>query len=68
MKDLSPDSSASSRSQSQLRPEGEKSELSREVTPTEEEVSANRNGHNEDPAEDSDDLDLDDDFATPVFA
>ena len=56
MKDLSPDSSASSRSQSQLWPEGEKSGLSREVTPSEEEVSANRNGHNEDPAEDSDDL------------
>ena len=62
LKDLSPDSSASSRSQSQARPEGERSE-----TPSDQAVNKNGNPTNEDPAEDSDDL-LDDDFATPVFA
>ena len=62
LKDLSPDSSASSRSQSQARPEGERPE-----TPSDQAVNKNGNPTNEEPAEDSDDL-LDDDFATPVFA
>ena len=63
LKDLSPDSSASSRSQSQARPEGERPE-----TPSDQAVNKNNgNPPTEDPAEDSDDL-LDDDFATPVFA
>ena len=62
IKDLSPDSSVSNRSQSQTRPEGERPE-----TPSDQTVNTNGNPPNEDPAEESDDL-LDDDFATPVFA